>query len=62
MMFWISDNSGDILCKVFDIQNTPFSIILKRGKNIPLNFLGNLFLNDWNNKNNLEFNLIDIMT
>ena len=62
MMFWISDNSGDILCKVFDIQNTPFSIILKRGKNVPLNFLGNLYLNDWNNKNNLEFNLIDIMT
>ena len=61
-MFWISDNSGDILCKVFDIQKTPFLKVLKRGKNVSFNFLGNLFLNDWNNKNNLEFNLIDIMT
>ncbi len=62
LMFIISDYSGDILCKVFNIKNTPFLNFVEKGKNSPLNFLGNLLLNDWNNQNKLEFNLIDIMT
>ena len=31
-------------------------------KNKSLHLLGNLVSNEWNNKNKVEFNLIDIMT
>ena len=56
----VSDNSGEIDCKIFNINETPFSSVLKKNKSLHL--LGNLVSNEWNNKNKVEFNLIDIMT
>ena len=56
----VSDNSGEIDCKIFNINETAFSSVLKKNKSLHL--LGNLVSNEWNNKNKVEFNLIDIMT
>ncbi len=56
----VSDNSGEIDCKIFNINETAFSSVLEKNKSIHL--LGNLVSNEWNNKNKVEFNLIDIMT
>ncbi len=56
----VSDNSGEIDCKIFNIHETPFLSVLEKNKS--LHFLGNLVSNEWNNKNKVEFNLIDIMT
>ena len=56
----VSDNSGEIDCKIFNINETAFSSVLKKNKSLHL--LGNLVSNEWNNKNKIEFNLIDIMT
>lgn len=56
----VSDNSGEIDCKIFNINETAFSSVLEKNKSLHL--LGNLVSNEWNNKNKVEFNLIDIMT
>ena len=56
----VSDNSGEINCKIFNINETAFSSVLEKNKSLHL--LGNLVSNEWNNKNKVEFNLIDIMT
>ena len=56
----VSDNSGEIDCKIFNINETPFLSVLEKNKS--LHFLGNLVSNEWNNNNKVEFNLIDIMT
>ena len=56
----VSDNSGEIDCKIFNINETAFLSVLEKNKS--LHFLGNLVSNEWNNKNKVEFNLIDIMT
>jgi len=56
----VSDNSGEIDCKIFNINETAFSSVLKKNKSLHL--LGNLVSNEWNNKKKVEFNLIDIMT
>ena len=56
----VSDNSGEIDCKIFNINETAFSSVLEKNKSLHL--LVNLVSNEWNNKNNVEFNLIDIMT
>ena len=56
----VSDNSGEIDCKIFNINETAFSSVLKKNKSLHL--LGNLVSNEWNNNNKVEFNLIDIMT
>ena len=56
----VSDNSGEIDCKIFNINETAFSSVLEKNKTLHL--LGNLVSNEWNNKNKVEFNLIDIMT
>ena len=56
----VSDNSGEIDCKIFNINETAFSSVLEKNKSLHL--LGNLVSNEWNNKNKVELNLIDIMT
>ena len=56
----VSDNSGEIDCKIFNINETAFSSVLEKNKSLHL--LGSLVSNEWNNKNKVEFNLIDIMT
>ena len=56
----VSDNSGEIDCKIFNINETAFSSVLEKNKSLHL--LGNLVSNEWNNKKKVEFNLIDIMT
>ena len=56
----VSDNSGEIDCKIFNINETAFSSVLEKNKSLHL--LGNLVSNEWNKKNKVEFNLIDIMT
>ena len=56
----VSDNSSEIDCKIFNINETAFSSVLEKNKSLHL--LGNLVSNEWNNKNKVEFNLIDIMT
>ena len=56
----VSDNSGEIDCKIFIINETAFLSVLEKNKSLHL--LGNLVSNEWNNKNKVEFNLIDIMT
>ena len=56
----VSDNSGEIDCKIFNINETTFLSVLEKNKS--LHFLGNLVSNEWNNQNKVEFNLIDIMT
>ena len=56
----VSDNSGEINCKIFNIYETAFLSVLENNKSLHL--LGNLVSNEWNNKNKVEFNLIDIMT
>ena len=56
----VSDNSGEIDCKIFNINETAFSSVLEKNKSLHL--LCNLVSNEWNNKNKVEFNLIDIMT
>ena len=56
----VSDNSGEIDCKIFNINETAFSSVLEKNKSLHL--LGNLVSNEWSNKNKVEFNLIDIMT
>ncbi len=56
----VSDNSGEIDCKIFNINETTFLSVLEKNKSLHL--LGNLVSNEWNNKNKVEFNLIDIMT
>ncbi len=60
LMVKVSDNSGEINCKIFNIYETAFLSVLENNK--PLHLLGNLVSNEWNNKNKVEFNLIDIMT
>ena len=59
-MVKVSDNSGEINCKIFNIYETAFLSVLEKNKSLHL--LGNLVSNEWNNKNKVEFNLIDIMT
>ncbi len=56
----VSDNSGEIDCKIFNINETTFLSVLEKNKSLHL--LGNLVSNEWNNKNKVELNLIDIMT
>ena len=56
----VSDNSGEIDCKIFNINETAFSSVLEKNKSLHL--LGNLVSNEWNNNNKVEFNLVDIMT
>lgn len=56
----VYDNSGEIDCKIFNINETAFSSVLEKNKSLHL--LGNLVSNEWNNKKKVEFNLIDIMT
>ncbi len=56
----VSDNSGKIDCKIFNINETAFLTALEKNKS--LHILGNLVSNEWNNKNKVEFNIIDIMT
>ena len=60
LLIKVSDNSGEIDCKIFNIYDTVFLSILE--KNRSLHLLGNLVSNEWNNKSKVEFNLIDIMT
>ena len=60
LLIKVSDNSGEIDCKIFNINETAFSSVLEKNKSLHL--LGNLVSNEWNNKNKVEFNLIDIMT
>ena len=60
LLIKVSDNSGEIDCKIFNIYDTLFLSILE--KNRSLHLLGNLVSNEWNNKSKVEFNLIDIMT
>ncbi len=57
-IFKAFDNSGEIDCKIFNINETPFLPVLKT--KMPLHILARLVLNEWKNK--VELNLIDIMT
>ena len=52
--------TGESNAKIFNINETAFLSVLEKNKSLHL--LGNLVSNEWNNKNKVEFNLIDIMT
>ena len=49
-------------CLIVVDKNVPKKNISVLKKNKSLHLLGSLVSNEWNNKNKVEFNLIDIMT
>ena len=60
--FTIKDPSGYINCKKFNIINNPLNIVFKDYLNKVFDFVGVLKINKWNNKNEIEFHLVDIIT
>ena len=58
----VSDNSGEIDCKIFNLNQSPFIQELRKNENKVLHLLCNVVYNNWKNKKKIELNLIDIIT
>ena len=60
------DNNFKFIARIANDMLLPNDLLYKLTnrleKNKSLHLLGNLVSNEWNNKNKVEFNLIDIMT